>query len=700
MIGNGSLKGMLRNGASLFLLFLAAVASAATPPLRSIRFEGDLPFSRKRANTFVESCLNKPYDEAAARDAAKKLRDACVRRYYPMAEVDFRLLAGRTAAEPQTLVFKVDRGPQGKLMEVRLTGNRALSAADLKPFMTVRPRLSVWDRWLARDILKIEDLKADQQAMQRLYLQAGYATAKVGDPKLEWIKSPAGFRLTWTVLNEGPSYSIGYIRLDAEQLPPPASLAAILEINAGEPFDRSRVDAATERFKAYCRDQGYAFASVKVKEEWVENKSRVDLLFLVRPGMKQRLRHTRVSGNKVTREHVVRREIPLKQGDYFDDGALQEAQGRLAILPLFSDVRLHYEGAADSPVFDLVADVEERKTGRFEAGVVYGEAEGIAFQLNVNEDNLSLRPPFSGDAYQGNVSLTAGSDIRRISTGLRNPRVLDSLWSLDGSLFGEDNKFISDYYSQRSYGGRLMASHPLGRHHVLTTGYDLSSFNNYDIDEALLQSMSVTNEDVFLTSWVVAWDMDYTDHLIRPTRGVRLGCSAALGSSALGGDTDLLQTSANAGLYINPFRSHVVNLRGGVESADPYGDTETVALSLRRFLGGHYDLRGFKYNTVSPLNDKGVPIGGQSAWWSTIEYQLPVGPRLDLAFYYDVGDVGLDAYQFSGEGPVSDWGIGVLIRADNFPVRFDVATPIETLEGDKENEVGKTHFSFSAGYRF
>lgn len=699
MIGNGSLKGMLRNGASLSLLLLAAVASAAAP-LRAIRFEGDMPFSRKRANTFVESCLNKPYDTAAAQEAAKKLRDACVRRYYPMAEVDFRLQAGRTAGEPQTLVFKVEPGPQGKLVEVRLAGNRALSAADLKQCLKVRPRLSVWDRWLARDILKVEDLKADQQALQRLYLQTGFAKARVGDPKLEWNKSPAGFRLTWTVLEEGPLYSIGYIRLDAEQLPPPASLAAILRINAGEAFDRSRVEGAIERFKAYCREQGYAFASVQAKEDWIENKNRVDLLFLVRPGMKQRIGQIRVSGNKVTREHVVRREIPLKQGDYYDDGALQEAQARLASLPLFSDVKMTYEGSADTPVLDLVAAVEERKTGRFEAGVVYGEAEGIAFQLNVNEDNLSLRPPFSGDAYQGNVSLTAGSDIRRFSTGLRNPRVRDSLWSLDGSLFGEDNKFISEYYSQRSYGGRLMASHPLGRHHVLSTGYDLSSFNNYDLDESLLKSMSVTNEDVFLTSWVVAWDMDYTDHVIRPTRGVRLGCSAALGSRALGGDTDVLQTSADAGLYLNPFRGHVVNLRGGVESADPYGDTETVALSLRRFLGGHYDLRGFKYNTVSPLNDKGVPIGGESAWWSTIEYLLPVGPRLDLALYYDVGDVGLEAYRFSGEGPVSDWGVGVVIRADNFPVRFDVATPIETLEGDLENEAGKTHFSFSAGYRF
>ena len=45
-------------------------------------------------------------------------------------------------------------------------------------------------------------------------------------------------------------------------------------------------------------------------------------------------------------------------------------------------------------------------------------------------------------------------------------------------------------------------------------------------------------------------------------------------------------------------------------------------------------------------------------------------------------------------------GIGVLIQAEEFPVRFDFATPIKTLEGDRQNEKGKPHFSFSAGYRF
>jgi outer membrane protein assembly factor BamA len=151
---------------------------------------------------------------------------------------------------------------------------------------------------------------------------------------------------------------------------------------------------------------------------------------------------------------------------------------------------------------------------------------------------------------------------------------------------------------------------------------------------------------------------------------------------------------------LSPIFRHVLSLRGGITSVDPYGGTDEVALPLRTYLGGSRNLRGFEYHSVSPLDEAGRPIGGESAWWATAEYRIPLLRWLDIAIYADVGDVSMDAYSFSGDGPVSNWGIGALIQAEEFPVRFDLATPIQTIEGDRQNEKGKPHLSFSAAYRF
>ncbi len=89
-------------------------------------------------------------------------------------------------------------------------------------------------------------------------------------------------------------------------------------------------------------------------------------------------------------------------------------------------------------------------------------------------------------------------------------------------------------------------------------------------------------------------------------------------------------------------------------------------------------------------------------------HSVSFGPRwtffelqdVDAALYVDAGDVSVDAWSFTGDGPYSNVGMGFMFRAENFPVRFDAAVPLNVPEGDSENERGKVRLSFSVGYRF
>ena len=699
--GNARSKGLSLPGATLSLLFTAAVLSAGEP-LAQIRIEGVLPFSRAKAVELAALPKGTPLDDAAADAAAARIRDACRRRHYPQASIGWRRELRNDGR--QNLLLRCDPGRKGRLKQVRFSGNRALGAAELRRTLRVRPKSAPWSRWLGTDAVMEADLAADREALAACYHRRGHAAAEIGDPVLEWVKRLDGFRLIWPILHEGPVYQVGYIRLeDVPGLPSDAALRRIIGLNAGERFERRRVQEAVQRFETYYHGLGHAFAKVEALEEWDDAQARIDLLFRAIPGTQPVLRRILISGNTTTAERIILREIMLKPGQRFDAAPVQETLARLSALPMFSQVAVNCRGAADLPFFDLAVDVVERPTGRVEVGVVYGEAEGAAFQINVTEKNLSLTPPFRGEALQAGLGLTLGEEVIRGDVSFGNPRLYDSRWSLDIRGSYEDSQTISDYYDQRSYGANLLVSHPLGRHNMLSTGCAVSGYEVYNLDEPdepLHQSTLPADQDLLLTSWILSWSMDYSDRLLRPTRGVRLRASAALGSQALGGDTDVVQTEVAGTLFVSPFFRHVISLRGGVKSVEPYGDTDEVALPLRSFLGGSRDLRGFEYRSVSPLDEYGRPMGGQSAWWATAEYRIPLLRWLDLAVYYDVGDVSPEAYAYSGEGPVSNWGIGVLIQAEEFPVRFDLAAPIETLEGDRHNERGKPHLSFSAGYRF
>jgi outer membrane protein assembly factor BamA len=208
--------------------------------------------------------------------------------------------------------------------------------------------------------------------------------------------------------------------------------------------------------------------------------------------------------------------------------------------------------------------------------------------------------------------------------------------------------------------------------------------------------------DVSLAALELVWLMDTTDQLFRPTRGIRMQHTLRLGADALGGDTEFLGLQSRAAWYVSPIPDHVFSVRAGFETLDPIGATDRIPLPMRVALGGQDTLRGFAYRSISPRDAAGIAVGGLSMWWACAEYLRPVPgiSFLDLAAYVDAGDVSEDAWRLSGKGPYSNAGLGLLIRAENFPVRLDAAVPLSVPSGDPENERGEVRFSFSVGYRF
>ena len=65
----------------------------------------------------------------------------------------------------------------------------------------------------------------------------------------------------------------------------------------------------------------------------------------------------------------------------------------------------------------------------------------------------------------------------------------------------------------------------------------------------------------------------------------------------------------------------------------------------KRFFGGSEDnLRGYKYYTVSPLDDEGKPIGGRSALFYSIEPRIRVSNSFGLVPFFDMGNVYLESF--------------------------------------------------------
>ncbi|WFB37020.1 outer membrane protein assembly factor BamA [Kiritimatiellota bacterium B12222] len=684
-------------GVACLLLSLRAFGDLA--PLTAISLQGDPSINQSEALEAMELPLGNPFEPETAQAAADRLRQYYWKLYHPMAQVKWQAVPvdGQEAFQ---LVVTVEPGPKGRLQLVVFTGNEQVASSDLFAVLDTIPREGTWNRLVRKDRLNLEELEADRRRLIELYHHLGYPDVEIGVPVLEKPKGFEGFQLTWPITQEGQQYSIGSIGFDADTLPSSEILESLITVEPGDVYDSRQLRSIQVRFQQYLLNEGYAFSSVDLKLLPQPDERQMDLVFIVKMGTRPVLRDIHIRGNEVTQDHVILRNVDVQPGDVFSGVDLSMTKAQLEIMPMFSQVALNYDGDPASGFYDLNVDVKERKSGRFEVGVGYGETDEVTFQVNLLEQNLSLLPPFKGDGLVGRVSASVSDSFFSVDGAITNPRVHDSEWNWFNQAYWEDSALISDYYDQQTLLLQSIFSYPIYPDQLIGIGLSATSYHIYDVDPLIADQLPESERDVNVTSVVSYWDLNKTDNVFLPTSGGRVRLGLELATEALGGNIDMVGTRLDAAYFYSPFPEQVLSIQVSVENKSGMGDSETLPLPLRLYLGGGQNLRGFDYRSVSPANAEGELIGGQGSWWASVEYRFPTISWLDLVLFLDVGDVTLDAYEFSGEGPVSDAGFGFLIFADNFPVRFDIATPLNTYETDTINEVGDFRLSFSAGYRF
>ena len=112
-------------------------------------------------------------------------------------------------------------------------------------------------------------------------------------------------------------------------------------------------------------------------------------------------------------------------------------------------------------------------------------------------------------------------------------------------------------------------------------------------------------------------------------------------------------------------------------------------------------MRGYRYARVSPRDSLGEHFGGNTYWFGSAEYSIPIIERLRLAAFYDVGNVYSSSFSFNpnaskGEQLIQDnVGVGIRLNIPQLgPLRLDYGFPIQ----HDGNNTGSGRFNFDVGF--
>ncbi|HHF0485268.1 autotransporter assembly complex protein TamA [Vibrio antiquarius] len=122
-------------------------------------------------------------------------------------------------------------------------------------------------------------------------------------------------------------------------------------------------------------------------------------------------------------------------------------------------------------------------------------------------------------------------------------------------------------------------------------------------------------------------------------------------------------------------------LEGGANITDEF---EKLSPSLRFFAGGDNNIRGYGYESISPVDESGALTGGKYIVSSTLEYQYRVYGNWWAATFYDIGDAFNETPEWK-----SGAGVGIRWASPVGPVSFDFAWGLD----EKPEREFRIHFS-------
>ncbi|MDN3397606.1 BamA/TamA family outer membrane protein [Psychrobacter sp. APC 3426] len=348
---------------------------------------------------------------------------------------------------------------------------------------------------------------------------------------------------------------------------------------------------------------------------------------------------------------------------------------------------------AESKKVPLYVFVSSSKPRDAQVGLGYGTDTGVRATAKIDYNLLNRQ------GYQAGVETEVSRITKNVAVYGSRPWKHPLNDKLDGRLTyeeevidqGEGNFDLSTRTLKAAVARNIRRESGWNRSYSLR--YRLDELET-GVDEAELDDLPIrfTSSKPKQQALLLGYGMNKTDvdSATNPTRGIRQYYSLEAGTDSALSDTDLAIVRAGvSGIYsFGDDNKHQVlgSLNTGYIWADDFYE---VPYKLRFFAGGDQSIRGYDYESLSPL-DKGYLTGGQVLAVGSAEYNYEFRPGFRGAFFTDVGnayDKDFDTDTKVGVGVGIRWAspVGVVrvdvaagVTEESIPVRlhFFIGSPL------------------------
>ncbi|MGN6553831.1 MAG: outer membrane protein assembly factor BamA [Verrucomicrobiota bacterium] len=704
----------------------------AKPRLTDIKFQGNVKYSDKKLKKKLTSKAGEPLDERKLFTDSQEIQKMYQKAGYPGTEVKYIANIDSDTARA-TATFEIKESQKVKIVEVDFLGASAFSQKELRKVLKTRKRWMF--SWITGSgVFKEEQFEDDKERLADFYRSRGYIDFEIKDVRFDY-PTPRKMVIRFVVY-EGRQYKVGSVTFSGNQLFSNEEIAAGLralqpkgvlvnktklgpnglKMDVGDVFTPKGYADDTQQIEDFYGARGYIDVSRNLNVARIPNTDtgNMDLQFKIDEGQKSYIEKIEIRGNDKTKDRVIRRELAVSPGETFDMVRVRLSKQRLEGLQYFEKVDARPEPTDVPNRKNLVIGVDEKNTGNLSLGAGFSSVDSLVGFAEVTQGNFDLfhPPTFTGGGQKLRLRVQLGTQRQDYLMSFIEPWFLGRKLALGVDLYHRELNFqsLENLYDETRTGGHISLTKALGSDFVIgSVGYRLEnvginlngnvgSSNNIPYATPVIPpDIEAQEGDTMLSKFDVSLAYDTRNSTTLPNKGQRTEFSIDL-AGPFGGTENYYKIELKSHWYFKGFfTGHVLELLGGTGVADSYGSTDQVPFYDRYYLGGLYSLRGFKYRSISPRqlsSGSKEPVGGDTYYFGSAEYSLPIIERLRFAMFYDIGNVMYNPYTFNFSDYNSNWGLGLRLNLPIGPLRLDYGIPIHH---DKNNG-GSGRFQFGVGF--
>lgn len=621
------------------------------PRIAKISFEG----MKKREDSDLEKKLfirvGETYSPTTTSNQVDSLKQYYKEEGFSRAKITAHpdTIAGRNEVN---LRFVVDEGEKVHITKIVFEGMSAFTHDKLQKAMKTHPK-----GFIGGGELKDETFAEDREKLEGYYHDHGYRDMTVVDFKLEPGLTPRELTLR-VVVDEGRLYRQGTVTWTGNKLVPTYALDHQWSRQGGSAYSHARVQKALQGAYSEYMERGYLYLNIEPRDSVVQD-SIVDLTMLVTEGQPSHVRRISITGNKGTREKVIRREINIREGDLFRRSAMVRAQGDVMRLGIFNEVIPDFTPAESTDV-DLVFKVTEKQVGTASAGAGFTNEAGLTGFLEIGHNNVL------GNNQQLALHLERGGKRENYTLSFTEPWFHDAPTLLGFSAYNTYS--VLDQYDERRRGisGRIGRPLPWPDYSRGSVSYTFEGLRFTNVRPGVaIGGITVGKEELNST---VRLDFlrNSTDNPFYPTKGTRLSINDEFTGGPFGGDLNYHLHRYEGRAYLPSILRRLttmVRLRVGTVNVFPWSNGVIPDYARFRLGGGNTidPLRGYDDYQIVPdkfdhtdttyairivgTDTTKVPIvtrirypGGRYMTLFTFEQQFPIVHPLHGVLFFDAGN--------------------------------------------------------------